>query len=175
MRHSDQAVHIIKERAARLADGPLPFPAKLVRNPNIIKKCAGVASHRQCPSFCLSSRCAVSLKTPNTCRSRCSPARIRHIPAARKGGRGCRGAGSCVTHDASVMLEEKRRPGTWPVYRSGNMAPCVLRFHDDPGHWVKKISSGASLCRCPIASPASPKLGECCGTFRLLRGQLPKR
>lgn len=33
-----QAVDIIEERAARLADSPLPFPAKLVREMNIVEE-----------------------------------------------------------------------------------------------------------------------------------------
>lgn len=44
-RQTSQAVHIVKERAARLTVSPLPVPAKPVGNPNIIKERTGVAIH----------------------------------------------------------------------------------------------------------------------------------
>jgi hypothetical protein len=61
------------------------------------------------------------------------------------------------------MLEEKRRPSTWPVYRSGNMAPCVLRFHDDPGHWVQKIYTWS------YAMPLSDRPSSLAEIGRMLR------
>ena len=60
--------------------------------------------HDRGPSVCLSSRCASSLKTPNGHPNRCFPPYTRPIFSARKGGRGCRGAGLRVTLDASPML-----------------------------------------------------------------------